>query len=414
MKNVLILAFYYPPMIRVGGRRWHLFAKYMQRRGINVHVLTCNKEELNVKQDDKGPTLHFVPDPGKNQLPYYKRELPQNFAEKLVWHLSKQGDYIWKSIVDHDHYDLSIAAIDAFAFKAKSIIRDEYIDTVILTVGPFAYSALLPDLKRRFPHVKFILDYRDDWFWDRPSLGSKQKDGELRRERLAATAADMISTVDDNVAAKIIQRHPGVTTPITVIPHGYDEEEFNGLPCKPFETKPDVGLKLVYGGACYFGVEKYYRYFRKLLFLNPQLKLTADFHFTYLSDEVKEVLEDVKEARIFGPVSRREMLEIHSSAADINLILYPESNFEAKTSKFFELVRCGKPIWYFGPDGPTADFIRTNALGRTFCNPGDLQLLRGDFIFGENKNGSQNLEFDLKDHSIPRILDTLQAEVAKL
>lgn len=414
MKNVLILAFYYPPMIRVGGRRWHLFAKYMQRIGINVHVLTCDKEDVDLAQQENEAQLHFVPNPGKSQLPYYKRSLPQNLAERLVWHVSKRGDQLWKSFVDHDHYDLSIAAIDAFAFKAKTVISTEQIDTVILTVGPFAYSAVLTELKRRFPEVKFVLDYRDDWFLDRPELSEKQKRGELKRESLALKSADMVSTVDENIATALAQRHPRMKTPIRVIPHGYDEEEFAGLEYKPLKTTAASGLKLVYGGACYYGVEKYYGYFRELLALNSHVNITADFFFTYLSDEVENVLADIQGTQIHGPVTRREMLAIHSNASDINLIIYPDKSFDAKTSKFFELIRCGKPIWYFGPDGPTANFIRSNTLGRTFCKPEDLQQLNGDAIFRESHTGSQHPTFDLKNHSIPRILDTLLAEIKKL
>jgi len=374
MKKVLVIAYFYPPMVRVGGRRWFLFVKYMRRSGLDVKVLTCEKAE------DKGldtTEIHYVKNPGRENLPYYKRVLPEDFLDKIRWHLSYWRDRRKASKLDHDYFDLSHPWTNGFLEKARDLIQTQQPDTVFLTVGPFSYSTILVDLKREFPHVKMVVDYRDDWFRDRPKLSARQSQGELLREREMLQAVDLITTVDSNITSLIRKAHPGLNTPILDIPHGYDADDFLGVPA--FEEKPsNGGIKLIYGGACYLGVEKYYLNFRQLMEMNPGL--TVDFYFTFLSDDVKSVLENFDRARFLPPVSRQEMLDIQRFQSDINLVFYPDTNHSARTSKFYELIKCGKPICYFGPDGDTARFIRANGLGLTFCNPEDLRKLHPDEI----------------------------------
>ncbi len=372
MKRVLVISYFYPPMIRVGGRRWFLFVKYMRRSGIDVQVLTCEKE---AGQSLDSTEIHYVKNPGGEKLPYYKRVLPKDFLDKIRWHLSYFRDRRKVSKIDFDHLDLSHAWTENFLEKARELIKNEARDTVFLTVGPFSYSTILVNLKSDFPYVTFVVDYRDDWFRDRPTLTPKQLQGELLREKNMLNAVDLIIGVDSNITSIIRKTHPELKTPIREIPHGYDSDDFLSAPVLDAENRNDH-LKLIYGGACYLGVAKYYNLFRQLIEINPGL--SVDFYFTFLAEDVADVLKDLPAARMMPPVSRQQMLDIQRFQSDVNLVFYPDTNHSARTSKFYELIKCGKQIWYFGPNGDTAHFIRAHKLGLTFCTADDLRLLGDD------------------------------------
>lgn len=414
MKKVLIIAYHYPPMVRVGGRRWHLFVKYLMRKGAEVDVLTC--QEGPETTGDFGENIYRIsPEPGP-LLPYYKRHLPSNLIQKLRWHASKRLDCFHSKWKPADDRELSVHLTGAFRIRATELIQKNGYDTVVLTVGPFSYAGILPDLRsasaqqgpkptyREPEHPDgspptFVLDYRDDWLRDRPFLSPRQKRGELGLERAALHAADLVTTVDESIAAIIQKAHPGLKVPVKVVPHGYDEDDFEGLLPSPPPAKGSK-IKLVYGGACYAEVARYYDLFKDFFAAQKELDLEVDFYFTYLADEVAEVIAPLEPKCLCPPVSRHEMLRIHMEEADVNLIIYPDYAHNSQTSKFYELLRCGKPIWYFGPDGKTAAFLRQSGLARTFTTPADITALPGDVLAHPPPS-----TLDLKAHTIPRILE---------
>lgn len=403
MKNVLVLAYYYPPLQRVGGRRWHLFVKYLQRHDITVTVITCEKAErlANAKEE-----ILYVPDPGNSQLPYYKRKLPSNILGKIIWKISYIFDLFRINWIGYDHYDLSLPVIEDYLTQARQVLKSGKIDTVFLTVSPFAYSTAIADLKQEFPQVFFAIDYRDERFHVSASLTKRQFKGEKKRELAALEAADLITAVDSDIAASLYQFQPHLKTPVEVVPHGYDEEDF-AQPIS-FQDRVSGPMRLVYGGACYAGVAKYFDLFKLFKEASPSA-LKSEFYFSYLSADVKELLRDMNDVKLSPPVSRKEMLEIQQNNSDFNLIFYPDNRLNSRSSKFYELIRCGKPIMYFGPDGPTASFIRVNKLGITFCSEDDVRQ------FNENLSEVQIAPLnDLKQHTIPVILSDMLEKIARV
>lgn len=397
MNKVLVIAYHYPPMVRVGGRRWHLFVKYLRKKGAEVDVLTCNEGP-----DTKGAfgeNLYRIAPRKVHAVPYYKSRLPDTLIQKLRWHWSIRIDRMKSRFKKYHDRELSIPVIPDFQKRAEALILKNDYDAVILTVGPFSYSTILPALKKASAKPVYLLDYRDDWLRDRPFLSPRQKEGELQMEAAALEAADLVTMVDENIWSIIRSSHQHLQTPMKVVPHGYDEDDFDGLVPTP---PPAAGekIKLVYGGACYAQVEKYYALFKLFMQAQTHLDLEVDFYFTYMANEVAAEIAALEPKRILAPVSRREMLRIHMEEADVNLIIYPDYNHNSRSSKFYELLRCGKPIWYFGPDGKTAAFLRQSGLARTFSTPADIKALPGDVLAN-----TPPIVPDLKAHTIPRILE---------
>src|SRR5476651_2626409 len=88
--KLLVISYYFPPFKRVGGRRWAKHVKYLNRLGFNTFVLAG--EFLNSTSPWDNDIVEYADKitrvPITIYYPYFKRILPKNIAQKIVWKLN--------------------------------------------------------------------------------------------------------------------------------------------------------------------------------------------------------------------------------------------------------------------------------------------------------------------------------------
>ena len=169
MKKVLIISYFYPPCNltaanRVGYWSQHfinhdIYPIIISRRWDN-HIrsfddisLETNDKELKVKDSKK--TIYYIPK--KLTL----RDKLLNFNSKKYSFIRKFLTFL-EIIVNNLHIKLSFNY--EFYKKAVNILElDNSINTVIVSAMPFNDFFIGYKLKKKFPKINWIADYRDEW-----------------------------------------------------------------------------------------------------------------------------------------------------------------------------------------------------------------------------------------------------------
>ncbi len=116
-----------------------------------------------------------------------------------------------------------------FAFRAaRRIVREREIDVVVVTVPPFSTVRLVTMLRRQFPPLPIVLDFRDEWLTTTIDLVSFNNNERARRvaekaEAEAVRDATAVVAVTEAARREIAGRYPDEPADKFVyLPNGFD------------------------------------------------------------------------------------------------------------------------------------------------------------------------------------------------
>ena len=266
--NVLLITFSFPPAGGVGVLRALSLAKYLPESGVRVDVL-CARNAPAVGRDKsllkQVPAQVNVHRTWTLDLPFAVRKTlkkvltrsasPQAAATTPARTsmkpglLSKLRGFIANLLLP----DPQIGWLPFAAPAAKRIIRSRAIDAVIITVPPFSSVKLAGKLRRAFPHLPIVVDFRDEWLTTTLKLVSFNSNAKARRvaeetERSAVQASTRVVLVTEAAVRELRKRYPNESPDKFVcIPNGYDT-----APAAPHA--PDAGaqrITMTYMGTVY-------------------------------------------------------------------------------------------------------------------------------------------------------------------
>jgi glycosyltransferase involved in cell wall biosynthesis len=119
-----------------------------------------------------------------------------------------------------------------FAYGAGRKIEFDYI---LATAPPFS-TFITGYYLAKGTGKPFIADFRDTWleFPFMPYKGGLQKGFVRKWEKKIVDAARFIVVVDDNIRNSLLDKYPGISEKVCVIPNGYDPDDFAQI------ERPDV------------------------------------------------------------------------------------------------------------------------------------------------------------------------------
>ncbi len=205
---MLLITFSFPPAGGVGVLRALSLAKYLPENGIRVDVLTAGNapsvgRDLSLlRQVPEAVTVHrsWTPD-----LPFALRKLVKKLvsgsgAKKTATAPSgpSGGGNPLKRLVRSLLGNLLLPDPQVgwlpFAFRrARKIVRARGIDAVLITVPPFSSVRLATRLRREFPWLPIVVDFRDEWLTTTLDLVSFNKN---ERARAVAQKAEAEAVCD--------------------------------------------------------------------------------------------------------------------------------------------------------------------------------------------------------------------------
>lgn len=226
--RVLILAYDFPPLVRVGGLRPYSWFRHFHEFGIEPVVVTRQWENrygddrdyvapsasdhVVVEQDERGTIL---------RTPYRP-----NLSHRLLlrhgptrYRLIRQGITAW---YEAGQYFFAIGPKKELYRAARAYLREQRVDAIVATGEPFVLFNYATRLSAEFG-VPWIADFRDPWSHDSRSVGRRiSRAWDVRLELRFTRSAVSLVTVSEFFRDVIASLHAGKT--IHIVRNGYDPD----------------------------------------------------------------------------------------------------------------------------------------------------------------------------------------------
>ena len=382
VKKVLLITYYFPPSGGAGVQRWLKTINYLPKAGVETIVLTVDPQVASYPQVDES-LCKEVPDfvkvyktKTKEILSIYKKVSPQKqvpyggFAnEPNPTLLQKISRFIRGNFFLPDPR----RGWNKFALaKAKQIIEQEGIETIITTSPPHSTQLIGLELKRLYPHIKWVADLRDPWTDIYYNEDLYQTSWARKRnaayESSVLSGADCIITVSEE-CKRLFAEKADVAEKISVVPNGYDTKDFIN------STIINKKEKITPNYLTYVGVMAP-QYDLEPLKSLVQGRNNILLRFVgVISENIKREIESWGVQTEFIPyVSHAEAIA-YMRSADALLLFIPNvpNNEGILTGKLFEYLASERKILLFGPEnGDAMKLIKECEAGE--CYTKDFSL----------------------------------------
>ena len=357
MKKVLIIAHQFPPIGGSGVQRTLKFVKYLRSFDYEPIVLTRDTSQAELKDET---LLSDIP-PGIKII----RTRAYDFAS-LPGVLKYAGKIINKLLIP----DSEVVWQQAARFKALEVLKTNDIDVIYTTSAPYSDHLLGLYLKKHFPLVPLVCDFRDEWtnnpYHVRKMLRAKI---ERNQEKKVLMTADCLITNTPVMLANFLRDNPETKDKFYVIPNGYDDDDFANIKdIKPSNDK----FTLTYTGLLY-GKRKPDNFFAALKTAIDQkqidinkiaVQLIGNFKEGQLQEKIDSL--SLNNVVILLPYMKHRDCLIELLKSDALLLIEPTGpGAEAfYTGKVFEYMNTDRPILATIPyNGAAAELIITTNTG---------------------------------------------------
>jgi hypothetical protein len=403
--KILIVAKYFPPENAIGSLRPYSWAKYWSKEDHEITVLTINR---------KAYVRDLVLD--CSQFRIIKVSIPfvtyGEFVIKLKDAVNGRGDKKWytgfisliRRFLQYLIRKTGCFAIrypsfdDLWAAKAFRSIKLLQFDMVVSTGGPYSVHKVGFLLKKKYPGIKWIVDWRD--LWTRNDIYRGLKIFHLYEkylERKFHENADLITTVSEPLADIL---RTMTETPVEVIYNGFDSEDYDKI--MQFPRKTNKKFTIAYTGTIYRRYQNPSPLFEAISNLDKNGIITKnDLRILFAGADSSDVSDlaikygIVDYYSFLGYIPREAALQMQYDADMVPFFDFLEL-CGMLSGKIFEYLYAAREILAIG-GGPESD------IGKMICNTGTGLSLGGDvkaiekhlisrIIQKEKKSTTKNLE----------------------
>jgi glycosyltransferase involved in cell wall biosynthesis len=257
---------------------------------------------------------------------------------------------------------------------ASEAIRDEGIDTIVISSPPHSSQLIGLRLKKRFPSLRWIADLRDPWtdiyFAKELMKGAAAQRRDAAWEAAVIEQADAVVVVGPSLKRGLADRYGGVIDQkIHVITNGYDAADLVAVK----DIRPTaVRFRITYVGTM-AGSYDPRAFFRAVKALGANTERPVELRFVgAISGEVRAMAEQegiTDRCAWVDPVPHEEALR-EMASANMLLLVIPAGPGDDRilTGKLFEYIGVRRPILGLGPvNGDAAAIIRESAAGEMFA-----------------------------------------------
>ncbi|MBO8164472.1 MAG: glycosyltransferase family 4 protein [Brevibacillus sp.] len=398
-KNVLIVAYGFPPIGGGGVPRPLKMAKYLGEFGWRVHVLTVDPtyhatldhsllaevpSEVNIYRARELPLLPRPAQPAKMPAAGSQSAGGLSFAarckQQVISVLKKAKPYL---LIPDDNILWYPAAVKL----GREIMRREKIDVIFSTSGPATDHLVARKLVEAHP-CKWIVDFRDPWTQNMHRSGIAWRDRlEERMEADVISRADAVTTVTAKFAENFRQKYGTAIKRLELIYNGFDRADFADL--QPAE-RSDGKFRAVYAGIFYqkrnprLLLEAVKELIEEGRVKREEILLSFAGVFDYPgysenADCVNRLgLADVVE--VLGNLPHKEALRLMKSA-DV-LLLVGDVSEDAGAyipGKLYEYMGVGKPILALNMAGEATEIVQRFRLGQV-ADPTDKEAVKRAYL----------------------------------
>lgn len=256
----------------------------------------------------------------------------------------------------------------------EKIVEEEKITLIYSTSAPYSDHLLALHLKRKYPYLKWVADFRDEWtqnpYLEEDKLYRFKISKERKMEAAVLNAADAVIANTPIMRDHFVEGKKYLEKKFVVIPNGYDKEDF---PEELLQNRvQNEKMTLTYTGALY-GRRKPDTFFQALqeLITNNQVKrdkiavrLVGNYNEAQMNSKISQYnLEEV--VKIVGLLPHDECIKEQLACDSLVLIEGNGKGAEAfYTGKLFEYMNTGKPILALLPEkGVASELVKESNVG---------------------------------------------------
>lgn len=382
-KQVLVLAYDFPPAGGGGVQRTAKFVKYLCDTEWTPIVLTV-KNPLYLLRDETlcqeiPPTVQvfktneWLPNKlflslrdklrrgsknerNKEDGDLKEKPVSQNFMRRFVRSLAMKVSQ-WMMP------DLHLAWVFPALFRAYRLTRSHQPQILFATSPPFSVL-LTAYLLYKLCGIPYVVDFRDAWTLNPLRLNTPKGRREAFLEKRVLSAADSVVFATDIMQADYERYYPTLSGKFVTITNGYDEADFSDLIPKLLP-----GISIVYMGRVTpkLKLENFLIALKKIFQEEPTLRGDVRLYFVgdvYMTQKDKIDVHGLQDIGTFvGYLPHQEAIE-YAAGADV-LLLLGSGDLAEMTGKIFEYLRVCRPIFAVVPrESVAAKLIQQTGHGQ--------------------------------------------------
>ena len=361
LQKILIITFYMIPNSKNWGtsQRIYYLAEALVNAGMGVTVLhSANKNygffnktvnftrvaiplKFNLLQKLLLGSSDTVTRPLKNNKINYRNKIERvlkarfGFFDKLIFNEPNVGAGITGSIW--------VQSIKPFINKC---FYNETFKMAIISGPPFSIFSSAVFIKRKFPGVKVILDYRDPW-----NLWNAGRGYSFLKEQKALNNADRIVVTNENLKASMASFFNISVDKFDVVLNGYSAESWGNVPSR-MDRNSSSKIKIAYIGSINFKsyrdpthfLEAFELFSRQKNVMLSFIGLQDVSELHYLKKKYQD--EIILKGRVTPEESFAEIMD-----NDILIVFHTANDNSGKyltSAKLYDYIKSGKVIWSIG------------------------------------------------------------------
>jgi len=408
--KVLLVVYAFPPAGGVGVQRAASLTRYFPAEGIKLDVLTTrNPSSVGT---DRALLRELPPEVEIHRtitldLPFAIKKRLKSLVTGAIPPSSQAAgnptadrpNFLKRALQDVLLPDPQVTWLPMLTRAARRIVRERNIDLVLITGAPFSNFLLAERLRKEFPHLAIVLDFRDEWLSTSFDIASFQFSKSERARRFAIEAeasavrsATAVVAVTEAARREIRARYPHEPeSKFHHIPNGFDATRSHSVAVSP-NSRSEGKIVVTYVGTVYSSTEPT-ALVQALQSLPAEAKAKFKIRFIGHIEEprYREALLQLGEmVELKGYLPRDEALNAMNETDYVLLVTHDRLNISAK---FYDYVGAEKPILAtVHPDGDVRRLLEDLRAGWWASNH-DVDGIRQLFLDAAERGNRLRSEF---------------------
>jgi glycosyltransferase involved in cell wall biosynthesis len=364
--NVLVIAYYFPPMGLSGVQRTLKFVKYLPDFGWRPIVLTAGETPYYAHDEslleEIGPlaqsgrvrivrtTSSGIPGSPQKRSMKVPSTTVQRLRSKLIQTFYQPDSRVrWKK-----------PALEL----ASKILAEERIDAIFTTAPPYTDFLIARELSRKF-NIPYLRDYRDAWvanstlnFYATPFHKAYAR--KLEYECLRGSRG--ITVVNRWMKEVLLRQYDFLShNDVTILPHGYDCMDLEAANAESSLALDPSRFRLTYSGilgAFYVGRAPYTLFDALKIAAEKEPNLKRDLELLFVGVFQDEYRKSVEKAGLGGNLrvlGYRPHTESVAALLDSDVLWMAMAQDVSAPGKLYEYLGTRKPILGLVPAGSQAE-----------------------------------------------------------
>jgi len=405
--NVLLVTYVFPPAGGTGVMRAASLARYLPAEGIRLDVLTTRNpsavgtDATLLREIPAEVTVHrtFTFDLPFAVKKWIKRRITGANSPSAKSATAGKPNFLKRMLQDVLLPDPQVTWLPLLTYTARRLVRKRGIDLVLITTPPFSTVLLVERLRKSFPGLPIVIDFRDEWLSTNFDLVSfvfsvseRAKSVACVAEARAVTDATAVVAVTEAARRQIRSRYPQQPeSKFHLISNGFDSTRLQRSQT-PSVPRSDGKIIVTYVGTVYTSTEP-----TSLVQAVESLPLTVKSRFLLRfighveEPRFREALLGLGEMiELKGYLPQPEALAAMNETDYVLLLNHDPLNVGGK---FYDYVGGGKPILgAVHPQGETRRLFDEMKAG-WWAGIDDVEGIRRLFIDAAERGNSLAVDF---------------------